>query len=405
MKKGLLFFLLLFLSISVFTQTIIRGKVTTSSNEILEGASVYLNNTTIGTTTDDKGEFELKIKQGNFDLVVSFIGYKSVQIKIDTSTKIKFFTLKLIPNATILNEVIIKKTKYDKVWKYNLSRFKQAFLGRTKLAKECKILNPKVLHFEYNQKINELTAEAREPLQIKNRALGYIITYDLVDFSIKGNRLYYSGYARYKNLKKSIRKKWKKNRLEAYNGSQMQFFRSLISQKLKEDGFVVNQFKRVLNPQRPTKEKIKFARELIRLHNNRINFSKKITKPITALDSALVIVRKSRKPKYVDYLYKRNVSYEEMLSFEGKIPFLNFENYLSVIYTKETEEDNYLIGIFGKKKRSSGVQTSSIVLLNGKAKIDKSGILINPNGIFNEGYWGFEAFANMLPLDYQPPKN
>jgi len=90
-----------------------------------------------------------------------------------------------------------------------------------------------------------------------------------------------------------------------------------------------------------------------------------------------------------------------MIAYNSNTPFLNFKNYLMVIYTKEPEEKNYLIGMFGKRKKASGVQTSNIVLLEGNAQIDKSGVLINPNAIFNEGYWGFEAFANMLPLDYK----
>ena len=405
MKKELLFILFVFVTLNAFSQVLIKGKVVSSRNEVLEGASVYLNNTTVGTTTNENGEFRLKIKEGNYDLVVSFIGYKTSQIKINTNIKVGFLNFKLKPDANILEEVIIRKTKYDANWKHSLFRFKQVFLGRTRLAKECKILNPKVLHFEYNPKTNEFTAEVSEPLKIKHKSLGYLITYDLVDFSIKGRRFYFSGYARYKNLKQTIKKRWKRNRLEAFNGSQMHFLRSLIAGDLKEEGFVVNQFKRELNPERPTEAEIKAARELIRLSRKSINFSKKITVPKTALDSALIVSRKSRKPKFLDYLYKRDVPYNEMISNLDNTHFLNFKNYLSIIYLREYEEENYLKGMFRKEKKAPGFQTSSIVLLEGKSIIDNSGFLINPNAVFNEGYWGFESFANMLPLDYQPPKD
>lgn len=400
MKKGfIIFFLFTFFSICSFSQIRIKGKVVSNNNESLEGASVYFNNTTVGTITNNKGEFQLKIPNGNYTLVVSFLGYKTKQIPINTSKK--QMTITLQEDATLLDEVVIQKTKYDNEWKYNLTRFKQAFLGRTKLAEKCKILNPKSLHFEFNSKTNSLTAFTKEPLQIKHKDLGYLITYDLVNFELKGKQLFFSGYARYENLSKSIRRKWEQNRLEAYNGSQMHFLRSLISQNLKHDGFIVNQFKRVLNPERPTEEKIKLARELIRLHT-KVNFLKKIDTPTTPLDSALITIRKSRKPKYRDYLYKKNVPYKDMTLIDKKTHYLNFENYLSVIYTKEPEEENYLKGMFGKRRKALNVQTSNIVLLNGKDIIDKSGILLNPNAIFNEGYWGFESFANMLPLDYQP---
>lgn len=386
----------------IFAQTTISGKIIDEMNRPLEGASVYFNNTTIGTITNKKGNFQLKTNDGNYTLIISYLGYKTTQIPVNTLKTHQPLTIKLKEETNVLDEVNISKTVYDSDWKYNLARFKRAFLGRTKLAQKCKILNEKDLHFDFNFKTNTLTAFARKPLKIKHLGLGYLISYDLVDFTLQKNQLFFSGYAQYKNLRKSVRKKWKKNRLKAYNGSQMHFFRSLINKQLKKDGFLVHQFKRVPNTKRPSEEKIKQARELIRLYGNSINFSKKITEPKTPLDSALVTVRKASLPKFKDYLYKQNVPYNKMISFKNKTPFLNFENYLMVIYTKEPEEENYLIGMFGQRKRPSGVQTSHTVLLNGKTELDKAGITVNPNTIFNEGYWAFESFANMLPLNYFP---
>ena len=143
MKKGLFAFLLLCISLSTFSQTYIEGKVTTNTNEDLDGASVYLNNTTIGTTTNSKGEFKLKVNKGNYDLVISFIGHTTSRIKINTNLKVDFLHIKLTPEINILDEVVLRKTKYDDEWKYNLSRFKSLFLGKTKLAEKAIILNPK----------------------------------------------------------------------------------------------------------------------------------------------------------------------------------------------------------------------------------------------------------------------
>ncbi|MDY0780207.1 carboxypeptidase-like regulatory domain-containing protein [Tenacibaculum sp. IB213877] len=405
MKIYLLIPLLLFSFGELIAQTIVKGKIISNKNEVLEGASVFLNNTTIGTISNEKGEFELKIKNGNYDLVISYLGFKTQRIPINTDNKIEFITIKLLPETNILNEVVIEKTTYDDNWKHNLARFKQAFLGRTKLASECIILNEKDIHFNYNTKTNTLSASTKRPLKIKHTGLGYLITYDLIDFTLQQNQLFFSGYARYENLRKSIRKKWKNNRLEAYNGSQMHFLRSLLNQNLKQEGFVVNKFKRVMNPNRPSDEKIKLARELIQLHSGQIDLSKNIPLPKTPIDSAIVTFQKSKLPKYQDFLYKSNVPYEDMFSSVENSHYLNFKDYLMVVYTKEPEEANYLTGMFGKQKKATGVQTSNIVLLEGKSEIDPSGILANPNAVFNEGYWGFESFANMLPLDYQPPKN
>ncbi len=406
MKKLLVFIFLSTVSNS-YSQFYLKGKVTSTTSEILEGASVYLNNTTIGTTTNSKGEFELKIKEGNHDLVVSFIGYQTTQIRIDTKRKNVFLNFKLKVDTNVLNEVVLKKTVYDADWKYNLSRFKKSFLGRTLSAKTCQILNPKVLHFDFDVKTNTLTAEANEPLKIKHKGLGYLITYDLVSFSIEGKLLSYLGYTKYNNLKAGKRKQkhWYKNRLKAFNGSRMHFVRTLRSQKLTKEGFVVNQFKRVPNPNRPTEKQIRSARELVKLYGENLSFSDKTSDPKTSLDSAMVVLRKVGLPKYIDYLYKKKVPYSDMIFQKNGQVHLNFKNYLSITYLKEVEESNYLIGMFGKRKKASGVQTSAITLLTKTAILDSSGAIINPLDVFSEGYWSYEQFADLLPLDYHPIKD
>lgn len=402
MKKGLLITFIL-LATNIFAQQIIKGKITSIQNVPLEGASVYFNNTTIGALTDSNGEFELRINKGTYTLVVSYLGYKTYQKQINTE-ETKLLSIQLSEDNEMLNEVEIVKTIYDDDWKYNLARFKKSFLGRSKLAEECKILNEKDLHFDYDRKTNTLTAISRKPLRIKHSGLGYLITYDLVDFTLDSHQVYFSGYAQYKNLRKSVRKKWKENRLTAYNGSQMHFLRSLLAKQLKEDGFVINQFRRVRNEERPTEKEIQFARELIKLHGNKVNFTRSITEPKTKLDSALVTLKKARElPKFRDYLYKRNVPYEEMISFENNVPFLDFKDYLIIVYTKEPEEENFIKGVFrNRRSQPLKVQTSHLVLLKGKSQIDPTGILLDPSSFYQEEYWGFEAFATMLPLDYQP---
>ena len=50
-------------SLSLVAQKTIKGKVLTNKSTPLEGAAVYLNNTSIGTTTDENGEFELSVKE------------------------------------------------------------------------------------------------------------------------------------------------------------------------------------------------------------------------------------------------------------------------------------------------------------------------------------------------------
>lgn len=182
--KKLLCFLFLFFSLISFAQITIRGKVLDKNKRALEGASVYFNNTLIGTTTDENGAFEISIKEGQYDLIISFLGFKTINYPVNKSLPNKSITFILLEDENVLDEIVIKKIKYDDEWKYNLQTFKQELLGQSDFAKNCKISNPKVLRFEFDQKTMVLTAQAHKPLQIINKDLGYLISFDLVQFSL-----------------------------------------------------------------------------------------------------------------------------------------------------------------------------------------------------------------------------
>ena len=398
-------FLLLFVSNVILAQTTITGRVFID-NQPIEGAAVYFNNTMVGTTTNNKGEFLFKIREGQYQLIISYIGYKKISYDINTNDFKKLLRFNLVEEENILDEIIIKNTVYDDDWKYNLKSFEREFIGISNLSKKCKIQNPKVLFFEYNSKKNVFEAFARKPLIIKHKDLGYLITYDLVSFVKKGNYITITGYSRYQNLKGGKRKKrkWQKNRLEAYNGSRVHFFKSVMNSKIDEEGFVINQFKRVKNPDRPSEKEIKKARQLIRLSMSMIDFSKKIVTPKTALDSALLVSRKINLPKFKDYLYKSKLKSKDILEKVKEQYFLSFKDNLSIVYTKEKEEIAYILRNSFSKMRDPLPQTSSFLPLKMPLELDKRGVLVNPLDVIYEGYWSYEKLANMLPLDYESHK-
>lgn len=107
-KYTCLFFFFWGLQLS-FAQSIISGKVLSENNQELEGASVYFNNTTIGTISKSDGTFKLKVNEGNYLLIVSFLGYKTRQIPIVISNISKELDIKLVEDDTLLDEVIVKK--------------------------------------------------------------------------------------------------------------------------------------------------------------------------------------------------------------------------------------------------------------------------------------------------------
>lgn len=76
---GVLFMWLICSEIS-FAQSdaVLSGKVS-SSEGVVDFASVYLKGTELGCTTDEKGLFHLKVPEGQYTLVVSAVGYQTVE--------------------------------------------------------------------------------------------------------------------------------------------------------------------------------------------------------------------------------------------------------------------------------------------------------------------------------------
>ena len=113
MKKirGLfLSFLLLLISISAFSQhkTMISGKVLSTEKTTLDFATVYLKGTNYGGTTNEEGIYHLQAPAGEYTLVVSAIGYKTVEkpVKLMRGERTKMNVV-ISPQATELDEVVV----------------------------------------------------------------------------------------------------------------------------------------------------------------------------------------------------------------------------------------------------------------------------------------------------------
>ncbi len=89
MKRTVILIITFLISLNVFSQTIIMGKVSEEKGEALPGASIYLKGTYDGTTSNENGEFKFKTsKAGEFTLAVEFMGYepfsRMLELKGDT---------------------------------------------------------------------------------------------------------------------------------------------------------------------------------------------------------------------------------------------------------------------------------------------------------------------------------
>ncbi|MEW6701199.1 MAG: carboxypeptidase-like regulatory domain-containing protein, partial [Bacteroidota bacterium] len=101
MINRILFLLMTFaLCSSTFSQQfVLKGKVTDRSNlSPLSFANIRIVGTSSGTTANFEGNFELRLKPGNYTLAASFIGYKSDTISLTlNSNKTINFSLEQTP--------------------------------------------------------------------------------------------------------------------------------------------------------------------------------------------------------------------------------------------------------------------------------------------------------------------
>ena len=107
------FILLLFLSISGIAQNnyTVNGIVKDSlSGETLIGVTLkFTSNTQLGTSTNAYGFFSYKLPPGEYDLSVSYIGYKSINRKITIKSDMRL-DLNMLPD-NMLEEIVVSSEK------------------------------------------------------------------------------------------------------------------------------------------------------------------------------------------------------------------------------------------------------------------------------------------------------
>ena len=100
-KVVILLFTILF-SGNLFAQKIsITGIVTDTKKEPIIGASIFEKGSQNGTVTDYDGKFQLSVEQGS-NLIISYVGYISKEIKADTKLNII-----LEEDNEVLDEVVV----------------------------------------------------------------------------------------------------------------------------------------------------------------------------------------------------------------------------------------------------------------------------------------------------------
>ena len=255
--------------VCLFGQSTIRGIVVDSlTQEPLAFATVYVNGTTQGTSTDADGRFELKDVMFPATVVFSFVGYQTQAS--DLTRNPGELTIRLKTND-VLPEVVVSG-KENKVKREDLEYFRKMFLGNDRWGKRATIENENVImvdnsyyawthteeveidkeHVEYHLRSgNDLkrvfNAWASEPLIIDLPMLGYELYVDMVKFTVVEDKAYtqsdmlgYFYYKPYEKVNKRMTEKIDENRRHAYWGSSQHFLRSFADDRLAENGYLLS---------------------------------------------------------------------------------------------------------------------------------------------------------------------
>lgn len=386
----------------------IRGTVIDAdARSPMPGATVYLSNTTIGTTASGTGAFILDhIPPGSYKLIVSFLGYKTRSVAVSRQDSGKTISLELQRDAGKLKGVTVRaRRRRDKNRKNYFELFKKCFIGTDDNAADCRVMNPDVLYYGYDERAGTFTAAAAEPLVIINEALGYKIYYDLQSFTYHfgDHHIVYFGYPRFEPLTAADprrRADWENNRGITYQQSRRYFMLMLKERRLSDKGFEVNKLIRVDKDSLPPLP-VYSTREIGKmLHGNA---------PIPVIEE----------PE--DTLYPDQEPYDSMIGNETDSNYvrLKFTHSLRILIPSPRMGNKAKSGLTvvrfnegghrqpgstdntGHSASVSGPSISIITMARPETYIDPNGALTDPLAVSVEGAWARMQVADLLPFDYR----
>jgi hypothetical protein len=356
MKQFISTFIAALFSFAVFSQEktfSITGKVVDEkTKQPMPGASVFCQNTTIGTITNSEGKFFMRLNNGGYDLVVSYTGYETKLTRISNgNTGNDSLTIELKEQDKNLGEVVVAgSAEVADGWNKYGQFFIDNFIGTTPNASKCIIEKKDSLRFYFYKKRNKLKVKARSEIIITNNALGYKIKYQLdsfvYDYTSKIGS--FTGYPLFEELKGTDEQNeaWKKNRFNSYVGSRLHFMRSWYDSTLNDEGFTL---------------------ELLDANNKPTSVADPYDNKLYALDSGDVVI--------------------------------NIKGRLRINYKNRVPDQKYLIE--NNFPLSSRIQISAIDIIDGFS-IQENGYFYEQSEVTNMGYWAWKKLAELLPYDYNP---
>ncbi|MGY3213418.1 carboxypeptidase-like regulatory domain-containing protein [Mucilaginibacter sp. HD30] len=386
--RRLLFFVMLLLwgGLAMAQQTYnITGIVTDDKDAPIPGATIFIADSRKVTGSDKDGRFVFsQVQPGNYNLVVKMIGYQILQHAFMLQNKDARFRFKLAEDNVMLNTVNITSMSLAER-KRLLAIFTECFLGRSKNAAQCKILNTDDIKIRSDKRRNIITASSSDFLIIENKALGYTMKYLLNGFTYdrsgRQSLISFDGTLFFEDMKGNPRqqKKWEDERVNTYLGSVPHFFRSMFSNTLDENGFVVYQ---MLN------------RDAIDAYGQkRQKIPAQYSFPIKSFDKYVKTVDDNFKTFNLGLLSKDSTE-------------------LYIVYTPKKEPADFLAAGSAVQRffRMPDGQASTIYPSQDSLLISRSGDISPVKSVILGGFFAWGQVAAFLPSDYaipngmEPPK-
>ncbi|MET4084139.1 hypothetical protein ABIB40_004113 [Pedobacter sp. UYP30] len=378
----LLFILTVFISANALAQEAytISGIVINKKQEPIKNATVFISGSKKITATDANGRFTFDgMTAGNYQISTKMLGYDAPAQAITIHDRSVSITISLSAKSITLNEVNIGTDKNRERF-YNM--FKTQFLGGSKDAKNCTILNPETIDFSSKGVGPDdilLKANASDLLIIKNEQLGYKIKYLLrsFEYNSKTHITFYDGDTNFEEMAGTDEQKkvWATNRLAAYNGSLMHFLRSVYSNTVLNEGFIANQMVKSRNSFDPK----------IYMIPTPVKFDTLVTK----IDTSFISFK----------FTALNIVYNPKEVVRLKDKELKIQKQTNHTTAEKPSGKDALVNITEIKK------SSQLFLYLKEAVIDARGSVSTGYKTFLiRGNWANKRIGEQLPFEYLPPK-
>ena len=139
MKKNI-FLLFLLIGITTSAQDYsIFGKIVNENQESLAGATILVKELSSGTSSDINGEFTLKAKEGTYTLVISYVGYKTIEREVVLPQSQELVII-LVSDDTVLAEVLVKAIRATSKIPVTYSNLSKQEISKRNLGQDIPIL-------------------------------------------------------------------------------------------------------------------------------------------------------------------------------------------------------------------------------------------------------------------------